>query len=178
MHLVETPKSPRLWQPTKDLVGSLRVDTELAIPVLKLRPGNQIKGEKINDLSPLPPEAHFRRVMLDGARIFVQRMAVRRERYHLKTPESDMRIWGPVQWVDRSQEQGAYAADEWLNPEYLDFKIVGDFVAEFGFLMEQFNDEGNDLVKKIVQANAVTVWSQTERAAERRELRRRGSRGS
>ncbi len=158
----ETPKSPRLWQEAKALRARLTVDTELALPVLRLREGYVIAGERINDLSPLPPERFLREKLMEGARLFVKRLAATRERYQLKTPEADMRIWGPTQ-VFEAQTEGAvtFTQDEWLNQEGLNFFIVGDFVAEYGFLVPEITEAET----KALRITTVKEWEAAEKAA-------------
>lgn len=169
MKVVETMKRPRVWKPVT-LHGSLTVDTGTALPVLALRPGYKIKGEMINNLSPLPPERHFREVMLGGARVFIKQMERTAERYRLKTPEAEMRIFGPfmTKGFGKSETEGmravAYSGDEWKWPEKIDFRIEGTFVAEFGFVTELPRPEDSALI----QVMAARDWELAERAAYKR----------
>lgn len=161
----ETAASPRIWEEPKPIKGRITVDSELAIPVLQTRPNGQILGERINDLSPLGPERHLREVLMVGAKLFVQQLARRRERYRLHTPESELRIWGPVQFLDLHATGAVpFALDEWLHPEALDFKIVGDFVAEYGFLVEPVTDEE----LKTLALATVATWRDAENAGRKR----------
>ncbi len=162
MQYRETPKSPRLWQKQTSLRARLSVDTELVLPTLRLRPGHVIAGERVNDLSPLPPERPFREAVMAGAQLFVRRLAATRERYSLLTPEADMRVWGPTQ-VFEAETDGAVAfrRDEWMHQDQLNFFIVGDFVAEYGFLVPAVTEEET----KALRIATVREWEAAEQAA-------------
>ncbi len=167
---LSTEQSPRMWKPVK-LAAALTVDTGMALPVLKDRIGWQIRGETVNSLSPLPPEGHFRKAVLDGAKVFVGRMALARSRYRLKTNESDMWLTGPFQTKGFGRAETAnfktvaLNGDEWLWPECLDFRIEGWFVAEFGYLTDMPTDLDKD--RDLVQSITVAEWQKVEDAAMR-----------
>ena len=168
----ELATSPRLWQQVKALRGLLRIEAEVAIPALKARENMVIWGEKINDLSPLPPERHFRDAMMDGAKQFVAQMGRLRERYHLVTNEADLMIYGPGvdRGFGRSETDGmkvmATQEDEVKWPETFCFFIVGDFVAEFGHLVPHDSDEERHQIR----VTSVAEWEAAEKAAERQLL--------
>ena len=173
MKVVESAKAPRVWQPIRQLAGRITVDFELARPVLAMRPGYLIKGERINDLSPLPPETHFRAAMLRAARLFVDDLIKKPERYHLETPEADMLIYGPYQHRSHSGVAVGFEQDEWLFPEAVDFQIVGDFVAEFGKNVEHgasLDDVPDDQRAKVMSVS-FERWKQVEAAAMERARR-------
>lgn len=163
MRQVETATSPRLWQPVRALTGSLTLDATVALPVLALRPGGQIRGETVNSLSPLPPERHFRELILLGARRFVAELAQKRERYRLITPEAELKVYGPYMHKDR-EGAGSFQGAEWVHPEALDFHLVGDFVAEFGHLVPDIQPEE----RRLVQTTTVAEWQRAEDAARAR----------
>lgn len=162
MHLIETPDSPRIWQQVKQLAGRISVPYDLAWPVLKDRPNTIIYGERINDLSPLPPESHFRKAMLKAAQRFVDDLGKKRERYELTTNQADLLIYGPFQHREASLAPIGFQQDEMLFPDTLDFQIVGDFKAQYGFLVPDVTPEET----KHVQAVSVAQWRQAEAAAQ------------
>ncbi len=162
MHLIETAKSPRIWQPVP-LTGSYTVDFDMAYPVLNARPQGRVLDERINDLSPLPPESHFRNFTFYCAKRFVQEMERKRERYHLHTAEGDLRIRGPFMTKDMTGTMHAdgFEQHELLNPESVDFHITGMFVAEYGFWVEMPNEDE----RKKIQAVSFEQWKKAETAA-------------
>lgn len=171
MKIVETPKSPRVWQEVTQKRARATVETEVALPVLRARPTGQLRGERINDLSPLPPESHFRAAMLKACRIFVREQAKKRSRFVPTTPEADFRIYGPYQHYDhrRSTNLGSLwlpqgqgrQGDEWADPAAMDFLIIADFVAEYGFVTPL----GSEAEAQSTASAAVAVWQAAERAA-------------
>lgn len=180
MQFTETPASPRIWQPVRALRGNLTLDRDVVAPVLALRPHGWINGERINDLSPLPPERHFREKMLQGARLFVDLLSKKRERFRLVTPEADLRIYGPgiSRGFGKSQTPApgematVVRGNEEVYPEEVTMYIIGDFVAEYGFLVPDTSEEE----QKQIRIATVQEWEAAEQAAMKRmeqEQRRR-----
>jgi hypothetical protein len=178
MHLIETPQSPRLWEPV-ELTGNYVVDWDMAYPVMAARPARRVHGvwleagqvwnERINDLSPLPPESHFRAFTLRCARKFVEEMAKKRARYQLVTQEGNLVIRGPYQHRDTvTPKPVGFQQDEILHPECLDFHITGTFLAEYGHLVEWMDDEAE---AQKVQAVSFDLWREAERIAREKSLR-------
>ena len=134
-----------------------------------------IWGERINDLSPLPPENYFRAAMIDGAKQFVRQMARTRERYRLLTNEADLQIYWPAvsRGIGKTETANfkaiAVAEGEVQWPEEMSFVIVGDFLAEFGFLVPPTSEEEQHQIK----VASVAEWRAAEREAEAQLMRER-----
>lgn len=105
----------------------LRAALEIDVELMPLRMVN----DRINDLSPLGPERHFREKMMWGAKEFVFRM--KQQGKTLLTPEGDMLIQGPYlkhNWANHRDGVRAVArkVDEVLYPDGVTYYIIGTFL--------------------------------------------------
>ena len=121
----------------------MSIDRQMVEDIWKADPAWRVEGVRVNDLSPLWPYSHARKVLLKAAQRMVRDLA--KKGRVLLTAEDDVRVWGPFEspnWraasnnTAKSMTARGRTGDEQYGGDTVDFLFLGDFLSTQAFLTD------------------------------------------